>query len=94
MKTFTVNYGNASLTEPVTLKLGVRTHEVGGVTMYYGHVLFANGVNKRTKDCSDADRVKKFVTGVAKDCKTKDFPFTDANGQRQWTDFDPNARSL
>tara|TARA_Y100000310_G_C20449084_1_gene699801 strand:+ start:248 stop:532 length:285 start_codon:yes stop_codon:yes gene_type:complete len=94
MKTFLVNYGNVSLPEPVELKLGVRSRVIKGTPMFYGHVLFANGVNKRTKFVADVELVKTFIRDVAKTVKVADFPFNDSDGERQWWDFDPNAPTL
>jgi hypothetical protein len=98
MKSFLVTYGRDNMAEAhpdgVTLQLGVRTREIKGVTNYYGHVIFHNGVSKRTKFVTDADAIKTFIREVVKTVKTTDFPFTDSDGERQWFDFNPNAPTL
>ena len=98
MKTFHVTYGRDNLAEAhpdgVTLQLGVRSREIKGVTNYYGHVIFHNGVSKRTKFVEDVELVKTFIREVVKTVKVTDFPFNDSDGESQWWDFDPNAPTL
>ena len=95
MRTITTDYGNPRLTEPATLQLGIRTREVDGVPHYYGHVYFpASKAHKQTRLVTDQEGLKTFITQVAKDVRTKNFPFADKDGKRQWFDFDPNAATL
>ena len=91
MRTITTRYGNSHLTEDQTLDLGARS--VG--TQCYGYVKFhGKDTEFRTRLIDDTDQLKKFLTAVAKQVKTRDFPFDNEHGQKQWFAFSSDNATL
>ena len=91
MRTITTRYGNTNLTEDHTLDLGARS--VGD--QCYGYARFhKSNTEFRTRLVDDVTALKTFLSAVAKQVKTDNFPFENEHGQKQWHTLNSSNPSL
>ena len=58
---------------------------------YYVAVQFDNGNYHRTRKIYNEQDADKLVHAIVNFTLKNNFPFTDKQGVRQWTEFDPNG---